>query len=403
MSEWKETIIGDVVFTNKQSINREYPFSEILYLDTGSITCNKIETFQKFNIDEAPSRAKRLVSEDDIIYSTVRPNQLHYGYINNAPVNLVVSTGFVVITCKKEFINPKFLYYYLTLNSTTEYLHSIAEASTSAYPSLKPSDIEAQVISLPPLPIQESIATLLNSIDNKIDLLQSQNLSLEKIASVVFRQKFIEEATDGWRIEKLGELADVQNGYAFSSRDYVEFQTGHLEVLKMGHIEKGGGLRTNPKKDFVPRIEKLKRWILNKGDIIMAMTDMKDNVVILGVPAMIDKDDKYVLNQRVARISLKANDKLINNYLLYIQLKDSEFVATLQSKANSGVQVNLSTDAIKDSDIIIPPIALQNEIGKTITDLYIKKEFNDSQIAILNSLRNTLLPKFMSGEVTIEL
>lgn len=403
MSEWKEIILGDVIITNKQSINREYPFSEIQYLDTGSITCNKIESFQKFGIDEAPSRAKRLVSEDDIIYSTVRPNQLHYGYITNPPENLVVSTGFVVITCKKEFINPKFLYYYLTLNSTTEYLHSIAEASTSAYPSLKPSDIEAQVILLPPLSIQESIATLLNSIDNKIELLQRQNISLEELASVVYRQKFVEEATDGWRNEKLGDLADVQNGYAFSSRDYVEFQIGHLEVLKMGHIEKGGGLRTNPKKDFVPRNDKLKRWILNKGDIIMAMTDMKDNVVILGVPAMIDKDDKYVLNQRVARISLKSNDKLINNYLLYIQLKDSEFVANLQSKANSGVQVNLSTEAIKDSYIVIPPIALQNEIGKTITDLYIKKEFNDSQIALLNSLRNTLLPKFMSGEVTIEI
>lgn len=170
----------------------------------------------------------------------------------------------------------------------------------------------------------------------------------------------------------------------------------------MGHIEKGGGLRPNPKKDFVPRNEKLKRWILNKGDIIMAMTDMKDNVVILGVPAMIDKSDKYVLNQRVARITLKGYDKLINNYLLYIQMKDPEFITTLQSKANSGVQVNLSTESIKDCDILIPPLEIQKELGKIISDMYLKKENNDLQIQSLSKIRNTLLPKLISGEVTVD-
>ncbi len=220
MSEWKETVIGDVVFTNKQSINQEYPFSEILYLDTGSITCNKIESFQKFNIDEAPSRAKRLVSIDDIIYSTVRPNQLHYGYINNPPENLVVSTGFVVITCKKEFILPKFLYYYLTLNSTTEYLHSIAEASTSAYPSLKPSDIEAEVISLPPLSEQAAITSVLSSLDDKIDLLHRQNATLEKMAETLFRQWFVEEAKEEWEEGKLGDEFDFTMGQSPPGSSY---------------------------------------------------------------------------------------------------------------------------------------------------------------------------------------
>jgi type I restriction enzyme S subunit len=214
---------------------------------------------------------------------------------------------------------------------------------------------------------------------------------------------FVEEAQDTWEVDKLGNVAVVQNGYSFSSSEYVPFQEGHLEVLKMGHIAASGGLRTNPKKDFVPRTEKLKRWILRKDDIIMAMTDMKDNVVILGVPAMIDKSDKYVLNQRVARIYLESNTKLLNSHLLYIQLNNSEFIATLQSKANSGVQVNLSTEAIKDCDIIIPPIELQREKGTLITELYLKKENNEVQIKILTQLRNTLLPKLMRGEVRVKI
>jgi type I restriction enzyme S subunit len=272
----------------------------------------------------------------------------------------------------------------------------------SAQPKFNKTTFRQMEVPVPPVKEQHAIASILRSLDRKIDLLTLQNSTIEKLAHTIFRQKFIEEATDNWISEKLGDVAEVQNGYAFSSRDYVGYETGSLEVLKMGHIEKGGGLRTNPKKDFVPRNEKLKRWVLRKGDIIMAMTDMKDNVVILGVPAMIDIDNKYVLNQRVARIYLKSTQKLINNYLLYIQLKDNDFIATLQSKANSGVQVNLSTETIKDCDILIPPIELQLEVGTAITNLYFKKEQNDKQIKILKELRENLLPKFMSGEITIE-
>jgi type I restriction enzyme S subunit len=97
------------------------------------------------------------------------------------------------------------------------------------------------------------------------------------------------------------------------------------------------------------------------------------------------------------------SNRLTNIHLLYIQLKDLEFISNLQSKANSGVQVNLSTEAIKESEIIIPPIDVQNNVGKAISALYAKKENNDSQMQSLDRLRDTLLPKLISGEVTVEL
>jgi len=93
----------------------------------------------------------------------------------------------------------------------------------------------------------------------------------------------------------------------------------------------------------------------------------------------------------------------LNNYLLYIQLKDPDFIALLQSKANSGVQVNLSTQSIKDSEIIIPPMSIQEIVGNDITDLYLKKENNDVQIKTLENMRDILLPKLMSGEVRVKL
>jgi len=314
-------------------------------------------------------------------------------YYENNPI--WVSDNALAAKPKRNF-NTKFLYYFLKNLELNQF------AEGSSHPLVTQSLLNSiDVVITDDEKEQHSIASILSSLDDKIDLLHRQNKTLEQLAETLFRQWFVVEADESWDTIKLGDVAIVQNGYAFSSRDYVPFQEGYLEVLKMGHIERGGGLRTNPKKDFVPREEKLEKWKLNKNDIIMAMTDMKDNVVILGVPAMIDKSDKYVLNQRVARIYLVSNKKLINNYLLYIQLRNPLFIANLQSKANSGVQVNLSTDVIKDCDIIIPPMELQKEIGETITEFYLKKENNNNQIRTLTQLRDTLLPKLMSGEVKV--
>jgi hypothetical protein len=92
MSSWKEYKLGEVISSNNQSIDKNYKFENIQYLDTGSITNNKIDGFQVFKISEAPSRAKRLVKHQDIVYSTVRPIQRHFGFIENPNENLVVST-----------------------------------------------------------------------------------------------------------------------------------------------------------------------------------------------------------------------------------------------------------------------------------------------------------------------
>lgn len=301
-----------------------------------------------------------------------------------------------------ENTDLKFTYYLFKDEETRFNLANKASGSANQA-NVSKSDILNLDISIPPLPEQKAIASVLSSLDDKIDLLHQQNQTLEALAETLFRQWFIEEAKEDWEVLPLGEIAEVKNGKSFKSSDFTDNDFNSFEVVKMGHIERGGGLKLNPKKDYVSREMDVEKWILNKGDIIMAMTDMKDNVVILGVPAMIDKDDHYVLNQRVARIYLKDNSKLISNYLLYIQLNNKDFIAELQTKANSGVQVNLSTEAIKESEILIPPFKLQEEFGHKIIDLYSKIEINREQIQTLTQLRDTLLPKLMSGEVRVEI
>lgn len=201
-----------------------------------------------------------------------------------------------------------------------------------------------------------------------------------------------------WLEYSIDELMDVQNGYAFKSGEYIDEGPNTFEVLKMGHIEKGGGLRKSPKKDYVPRTEKLERWVLSKDDIVMAMTDMKDNVVILGVPARIDRSDHYVLNQRVARLSLK-NPELVDIGFIYSQLKWEEFLFELQSKASSGVQVNLSTSAIKESVLRLPPLSEQKSIAAILSSLEDKIDLLHRQNKTIEAMAVSLFRQWFVEEV----
>jgi type I restriction enzyme S subunit len=119
------------------------------------------------------------VKHNDILISLVRPNQKHYGVIKNPPPNLVVSTGFCVLTCKN--INHHYLYLFLTSNEMTEFLHSIAEGSTSAYPALIPSDIARLELKRPPENKLSEFSNYADSVWEKITYNQSQIRTLTQL------------------------------------------------------------------------------------------------------------------------------------------------------------------------------------------------------------------------------
>ncbi len=301
MSEWKEYKLQDVVSKLGDGLHGtpQYDNSgDYFFINGNNLVDGKIvikENTQRVSHTEYLKYKKEL--NDRTILLGINGTIGNVALYNNEKCILGKSACYFNV---KNEVDKHFIKYVVTNKHFQDYIETFAHGTTIMNVSLQ--TVREYPFKLPPLPEQKSIAETLSSLDDKIDLLHRQNKTLEQLAETLFRQWFVEEAVGSWEVAKLGAVSVVQNGYAFSSRDYVPYQEGHLEVLKMGHIEKGGGLRTNPKRDFVPREEKLKRWTLNKNDIVMAMTDMKDNVVILGVPAMIDKSDKYVLNQRVARI-----------------------------------------------------------------------------------------------------
>jgi len=163
-----ERQISDFATINESTYRGE---GTVKYLDTGNITSGIINEIQTYGcLSDAPSRARRKVLCGDIVYSTVRPNQKHYGHICKETEELVVSTGFAVISVHDETVNPKYVYYYLSQDNITDYLQSIAEQSTSAYPSITSDDIGELAIPLPDRATQDKIVNILDSISDLMSL-----------------------------------------------------------------------------------------------------------------------------------------------------------------------------------------------------------------------------------------
>ena len=163
--------IKDICDLNLCTITPKDKYSSILYLDTSSILCNQISNLQIVSIKDAPSRAKRKVKNNTIVYSTVRPNLKHFGIISNPPNNFIVSTGFTTIDIKKEYestIDARYVFFLLTNQSIVDYLSTMAESAVSAYPSINPDDIGELCFNFPHIDIQKKVASVIFYIDEKI-------------------------------------------------------------------------------------------------------------------------------------------------------------------------------------------------------------------------------------------
>ncbi len=185
------------------------------------------------------------------------------------------------------------------------------------------------------------------------------------------------------RTLQLDEICEFVNGFAFKPTSYVPKSVDTYEVFRMGYISRGGGFKEDNSPVFVQKAHpKLDKYFLRYGDIVIAMTDMKDKVAILANTARVTHNNRFVLNQRAGLIRVKRPDLVCPTYLYYYT-NWAPHVDYLRSRANSGVQVNLSTSAIKEAEIELPPIFEQKAIGQILLVL-------DDRIALLRETNATL-------------
>ena len=386
MAEWQTVRLGTIVSTNQNTYSPKEDWRFVNYLDTGNITMNRVDEIQCINIlsDKLPSRARRKVKSNSIIYSTVRPNQLHYGIIKEQPENFLVSTGFAVIDVDFKKAVPDYIYYALTQQEVTEHLQAIAEQSVSAYPSIKPSDIENLELLLPDKNTQGKIVAILKSIDEKIKQNNEINNNLEQQASVLVRQ-YCESLTSS---VELGTVLSFENGFAFQSSSYHEkgkYRIITIKNVQDGRIDAQGAACID---DIPPRMKQ--GCFLTIGDVLLSLTG---NVGRVGIVC----ENDLLLNQRVAKFIPKDIRTLP---LLYFYFRLHSTKISLETISKGTAQQNLSP--IETLKLEIPYETKQalelSNLLQPIFDTIYQKNIENIQLA---EIRDSLLPKLMSGELDV--
>ena len=171
-------------------------------------------------------------------------------------------------------------------------------------------------------------------------------------------------------IVKLKELCDLQNGFAFKSKDYIA--KSNVMNFRMSQIRPGGKVDLNHGAKYLPENfkEKYNDFILNEGDIVIAMTDMASDTKILGVPTQIKKNNLFLLqNQRVGKIK-GLDTKIVDvGYLRYI-LTSPQVYSYYKQFGKGGVQINLGKDDILNAEIPLAPLLEQKRIVLKIEELF---------------------------------
>ena len=304
-----------------------------------------------------------------------------------------------------DICNIRYLGYWLNAADISGYI------TGSAQPKLSQGNLNAIEVELPERNIQDKIVDILYTLDKKIEANKAIYRNFFDQANTFFQSWFVEyepfggSRPDDWKEGILDDIIEFSNGYAFKSKELLDEPDSERDcyhVFKQGHINRGGGFNITGTKSWYPKdlAKNLQKYVLQKGDVLMAMTDMKDNVAILGNTAVMEIEGEYIVNQRVG---LLRPTGIYGIQYPYISLLTNsyDFLKDLRSRANSGVQVNLSSNEIRNSSIFIAPESVNKEFNELVMPLFEAMIVNDIENLRLADLRDELLPKLMSGELDI--
>lgn len=329
--------------------------------------------------------------------------------------NVRINSGMLIIRNNDNNINTKYLYYQLTSPFIRNQVFSLKTGS--AQPQIPITVLKKLKLIIPDKRIQDKIVRVMDSIINKLTLNNEINNNLQEVINNIFISKFVNyddyngdykstelgDIPSDWSIDSFGNIISFSNGYGWNSKDMLEsYQLDTYKVFKMGNIKIGGGINKEKTKSWIlkEKCSGLEQFLSKKGDVLMCMTDMKSSEnPLLGHTALIDRDDEFVINQRVGLIRC---DKGIKWPYIYTMTNLPFFIGDIRSKAHSGVQVNLTTSGICDTKVIIPDKYSLDDFYKNATPMYEKMFVLNNEIEYLEQLRDTLLPKLMNGEIDLD-
>ncbi len=419
---WKLTSIQEVAKVNEKAITPKIAPSHIRYIDIASVDKGKLLDIQEIPFKKAPSRARRVVRDNDSLISTVRPNLEHYLFVKEPEPNTIASTGFAVVSAKA--VDPRFLYYYMTSKPFTAYLTQIAESHTSAYPAFNPDVIEQAELILPKDDEQRAIAHILGSLDDKVELNRRMNQTLEAMARGIFKSWFVDfdpvrakaeggdpglpddiaalfpdsfepacrDARGAGRDSELGEIPKGWNPSTIGSE--FNLTMGQSPPGK-SYNETGNGLPFfQGRRDFGFRYPSNRVYC----SAPQRLADHGDTLVSVRAPVgdINMAIERCCIGRGVAGIRHKSRSRSYTYYAMHT-LSD-RFV---RFEAEGTVFGAINKKQFEELRWLSPGENLVSDFEKIAYAFDEQIERNTNESTTLKTLRNMLLPKLISGELRV--
>ena len=377
MSEWKEVTLQDVVTklgdglhgTPKYDDNGEYYFVNGNNLGNGKIVIK--ERTKKTSIEEYNKYKKDL--NDRTILVSINGTLGNIALYKNEKCFLGKSACYFNV---REDVNKLFVKYTVTNQHFQQYISVFANGTTIKNVSLK--TMREYPFSLPPLPEQKAIADVLSSLDDKIDLLHRQNETLEAMAQTLFRQRFVEEAEDDWEEGKLGDVIEI-------------FDSKRIPVSKMNRNKMKEG-KLYPYYGAAKIMDYVNDYIFD-GEYILLGEDGTVRTVE-GYPILQYATGKFWVNNHTHIFQAK---KPYSNFFIWNFLKKKNITKIV----TGAVQPKINQTNLKSLAFPLAPLELIANFDDATENNLNKIKANNIQIRTLEKLRDTLLPKLMSGKVRV--
>jgi len=378
MSEWKEYFIEDfgellnhkrIPLSSMERAQRKgsYPY----YGASGIID----------NVDSFIFKGEHvLISEDG---ENLKSRQTPIAFI--ADGEFWVNNHAHIFKGRKKIYNKLLVYYFANLDLnpylTGAVQPKLNKAALSSIPIFLPSNETVQV----------AIASVLSSLDDKIDLLQRQNATLEKMAETLFRQWFVEEQKEGWKEGILDDILTVKGGSTPITGEPA-YWNGTIHWTSPRDITNLNGIYLFDTERKITKLglSKISSGLLPKGTLLMSSRAPVGVLAFSEVPIAINQGYIAILD-----------NKGYSKEFIYLWLKSN--IDTVHSFSNGSTFMEISKSTFKTLQLLIPPKQTLNDFQLLIKPFFEKIKSGQSQICTLKALRDTLLPRLMNGEVTVEI
>jgi len=391
--DWQEVKFGEII----ESVSKTHSFDkdEIILINTSDVLDGKVLNHKYVKNENIKGQFKKTFKKNDILYSEIRPKNKRFAYVDFNAKDYVASTKLMVLRKTVNEVENRFLFYVITSNKIINKLQNLAETRSGTFPQITFNEVANLKIKIPTFREQRKIANFISSIDEKIENNNKMNKTLEEMAQAIYKswfvdfepfqdEKFVESELGlipkNWEVVSFDDLFEFQKGKTPKNKS-KEKKEGYLKYLTISVLSGKKTVYGKPTE---------KNILVNENDVVMVMDGSRSGKIFFGTSG--------IVASTLAKLNI-INDNISNGFIyLLAKYYEKEF---MKNTTGSAVP-HADKKYILNKKIAIPKNKnLLSNFNKSINDIKTKISLNREENHSLKELRDSLLPKLMSGEIRV--